>query len=108
VQKAILERKRLDEAEREALVAEYRRGDVTQRELAGRAGISVSCLCSWLRRSKMPQKAARSGWIELPQGLAGAAAVPYKVRFPGGTVLELARGFVPEETARLCRLIQEL
>lgn len=110
MQKTLLVRKRFSGAEREALVAEYRRGEVTQREFAGRAGISVSCLCSWLRRSKGLESSVRSAWIELPQGLPGVAAVavPSKVRFPGGIVLELARGFVPEEAARLCRMIQEL
>ena len=32
----------------------------------------------------------------------------YTVRFAGGAVLELARGFNPEETASLCRVLGRL
>lgn len=110
MQKTLLVRKRFSRAEREALLAEYCRGEVTQREFAAGAGISVSCLYYWLRKSTERPISTDPPWIELPKGLAAVevAAVPYKVRFPGGMVLELARGFEPEETALLCRMIGEL
>lgn len=103
-----LARKRFSPEEREALVVEYRRGEVTQRELAARAGISVSCFNSWLRKAE-PEAVAAAPWIELPQGLAaGRGSAGYTVRFARGAVLELPRGFSPKEAASLCRALGRL
>lgn len=94
---------------REAVVAEYRRGQVTLREVAERAGISVSCLSAWLRKDK-PEEAPPGLWVELPGGLPspGPVSAVYTVRFAGGAVLELPRGFHPEEAASLCRVLGQL
>jgi hypothetical protein len=106
VQKKLSTRRRWSRQEREALVAEYRRGKVTQRALAARAGISVSCLGLWLRKA---EAADASAWVELPEGLpAGREPAGYTVRFAKGAVLELPRGFSFEEAARLCRELARL
>jgi hypothetical protein len=91
------------------VLAEYRRGGVTLRELANRTGISVSCLSGWLRKAK-PEESAPELWVELPQGLPSPASASsiYTVRFAGGAVLVLPRGFNPEEAASLCRVLGQL
>lgn len=100
-------RRRFSPEERAALAAEYRQGDLTQREFAAQVGISVSCLGIWLRRAR--EESSRPGFVELGPLLSTVAASPsYRVQFTGGLTLELSRGFVPEEVAQLCRLMRAL
>jgi hypothetical protein len=63
----------------------------------------------WLRKAK-PEEPAPELWVGLSRGLPSPAWVSsiYTVRFAGGAVLELPRGFNPEEAARLCRVLGQL
>ena len=97
-------RRRYEPAERVELLAEYRKGGLTQFAFARRAGISVSCLHAWLRKEKAPLAQVRL--IELPP-LSPARAL-YTLRFPCGTSLEVGSGFSPQELEQLCRVVRAL
>lgn len=107
-------RRRFSAGEREVLLGEYRRSGLTQYEFAAKAGISVSCLCSWMRRERPGSVSAGPvRFLELPQTVATSAdvnssLVVYTVGFPGGIKLSLARGFVPAEAEQLCRMVRSL
>ena len=101
-------RRRFSPMEREELLAAYRRSGQTQREFASRNGLSLSCLGVWLRKFGPAKLMASGPFLPLPGGLPIAAATfraAYRIEFPGGHFLEVARGFEPEELDRLCQLL---
>ena len=101
-------RKRPTQAQREAIVSAYQRSQLTQREFANQAEISVSALQLWLR------KAARlstqtPAFVEVPNLLAQAPGpAVYRLRLPGAIDLEIGSGFRPEELAALLQLLRSL
>jgi hypothetical protein len=100
-------RKRYTPEERERIVAAYRKSQMTQREFAAQAGISLSCLSLWLKKSK---KGSPAGFIEvspsLPKGWPQLGS--YRIESPGGWSLEVGRGFEGEELTRLCQIVKGL
>ncbi len=98
-------------AERAELVAGYQRSGVTQREFAARHGLGLSCLRSWLYKSRAAESAApRATLLRLPVHLPGAtpAGPVYRIGFPGGLSLEVAAGFRADELRELCGLLRGL
>ncbi len=104
-------RRRRTAAERAELVAGYQHSGVTQREFAARHGLGLSCLRSWLYKSRAAESAApRATLIRLPVNLPGAtpAGPTFRIGFPGGLSLEVATGFQADELRELCGLLREL
>ena len=107
-------RGRLSELEREGVLEEFRRSGLTQYEFASRAGISVSCLYSWMRRARLGSASTEPvRFLELPElpapsSGADSSPPPYTVWFPGGLRVSLAHGFVPGEAEQLCRMVRSL
>jgi|SRR5688572_5029321 len=99
-------RKRFTPAEREAFLKGYRQSGLTQQAFVAQAGISLASLSKWLRRARS-LKAPR-GFVEIPALKPSAGAAGFKVEFPGGVKLEIARGFSPAEAEQLCRMLGQL
>ena len=104
-------RRRHTAVERAELVAGYHRSGLTQGEFAVRNGLSLSCLRTWLRRSRAADEdPSRPTLLRLPVDLtAGCQAGPaYRIMFPCGHSLEVAAGFRVDELREVCRLLRGL
>lgn len=102
-------RKRLTQAQREQIVEDYHRSELSQRVFAARAGIGLTTLQLWLRKAANRAPTSRPRFIELPNPLrsAPAAAWTYRVHLAGGVQLEVGSGFEPEELAILLQVLRE-
>lgn len=96
--------RRHTQEEIKAIVARYRRGEATQRDLAGHHGICVGTLQNWLRKHVPRSGASETDWIELiPDAPKGGS--PYRIEFPGGPALVLGSGW---QAAEVRELVQAL
>lgn len=104
-------RRRRTTIERERLLVEYQRSDLTQKEFARRNGISLSCLVAWLRKSRgRCGKEAAPAFLPLPVDLPPLhrPRLAYKIGFANGHSLELLPGFQVDELKQLCQLLHSL
>jgi transcriptional regulator with XRE-family HTH domain len=102
-------RKHRTPGQREGILQDYRQSQLTQKEFATKAGISVSTLQAWLRR--IPSRAASTGpaFLAVPNLLSAPPAAPaYRLQWPGGLSLEVRAGFVSGELAGLLQLLRAL
>jgi transposase-like protein len=77
-------RKRLTQAQRETILAAYRRSQLTQREFANQAGISVSALQLWLRKAATRACTQTTAFVQVPNLLAQAPGpAMYRLHLPG-------------------------
>jgi transposase-like protein len=99
-------RKHRTPAQREKILQSYRRTQLTQKDFAAQAGVSVSTLAGWLRRADDLGREA-SSFVPVPNLLAATPAAPaYRLQWPGGLSLEIRSGFPPGELAALLQLLQ--
>ena len=102
-------RKRPTQAQREAILTAYRRSQLTQREFARQAGISVSALQLWLRKAAARPCTHPTAFVQVPNLLAQAPdPAVYRLRLPGAIDLEVSSGFRPEELASLLQVLRSL
>jgi transcriptional regulator with XRE-family HTH domain len=116
-------RRRRTEVEAEAILARYGKSGLTQRVFARKAGMSVSTLQYWLRRT-------RSGIEEKPHETGRAADAPsmsllevelgdlsprdarsgpgYEIEMSSGVRLRVPVGFGDGEVRRLLALLKEV
>jgi transposase-like protein len=95
-------RKHRTAAQRQSILQDYRRSQLTQKEFAGQAGVSVSTLQAWLRRPP----ASASVFMAVPNLLSAAPTAPaYRLLWPGGLSLEVRSGFAAVELAALLQLL---
>jgi len=102
-------RKHRTPVQREELLQDYRQSQMTQKEFAAQAGLSVSTLQAWLR--KRPARAAWAGpaLVAVPNLLsASPAASAYRLQWPDGLSLEVRSGFSAQELAALLQLLPKL
>jgi hypothetical protein len=93
-------RKHASRARRERIVQSYRTTQLTQRDFAAQAGISVSTLHKWLQQAASAQPTAKPRFIALPGVVAAPMAGPtYRLVFPSGVALEVRAGFTEQELA---------
>jgi len=98
-------RKRLTPAQRERILGAYRRSRLSQRAFAAQAGIGLSTLRLWLRRSAAPPTDA-AGFVQIPHLLAQATtAAVYRLHLKNGVIVEIGSGFAREEVAALLHLL---
>ena len=101
-------RMRPTQAQREAILSTYRRSQLTQREFASQAGISVSALQLWLRKATPRPSSQTTAFVQVPNLLAQTSPAVYRLHLDGGIDLEISSGFRPEELASLLQLLRSL
>ena len=108
MQRSTKVRRRHTPAQKDRLLAQYRRSGLTQRQFAAQAGIGYSTLTLWLRKTATARKSSQSALVAVPNLLSAPAAVAYRLRFSGGLTVEVAPGFRSEELASLLQVVQRL
>ena len=99
-------RKRLTPAQRDRILAAYRQSSLTQPEFARQYNIGISTLRTWLRQSASKPPSSAAAFLPVPNLLSQPGLAPaYRLQWPGGLVLELRSGFVPQEVAHLLQLL---
>jgi transposase-like protein len=97
-------------AEKAELVATYQRSGLSQRDFAQQRGIAPSNIQRWVRQHEEAARGAGpAALVEVPNFLAtrpGSGA--YRLHFPRGLQLEVARGFELGEVRALAQLLQSL
>src|SRR5271157_1967114 len=102
-------RQRPTEAQREKILTAYRRSQLTQREFARRAGISVSALQLWLRKAAAQRTIPATAFVRVPNVLAQTSGpAVYRLHLGEGIDLEIGSGFRTEELASLLQLLRSL
>jgi DNA-binding transcriptional regulator YiaG len=101
-------RKRLTPTQRKQLLAAYRRSELPQDQFAAKAGVGLSTLGLWLRQEKSAPQAGTT-FLQVPNLLAQApAAAVYRLRLPGGAVLEIGSDYGRQELEGLLQLLKVL
>ena len=102
-------RKHRTSTQRESILQDYRRSQMTQKEFAARAGLSISTLQAWLRKAPARQPANDSVFVAVPNLLSASPAAPaYRLQWSGGLSLEVRSGFSPQELGALLQLLPKL
>ena len=95
-------------AGRERIVQRYLTTQLTQRDFANQAGISVSTLHKWLQKATA-KPADNPRFIALPNVISAPMSGPtYRLVLPSGVVLEVRAGFTDQELAAWLRLLPAL
>jgi len=101
-------RRRHSPAQKDRLLAQYRRSGLSQRQFAAKAGIGYSTLTLWLRKTAPARKPSKSAFVAVPNLLSTTTPPTYRLRFSGGLSVEVASGFQTEELASLLQVVQRL
>ena len=116
-------RRRRTEVEAQVILARYWKSGLTQRVFARKAGMSVSTLQYWLRRTRSwieekPRKTGRSAAasaislleVELagPPPLGARSGGGYEIEMSPGVRLRVPGGFGDGEVRRLLALLKEV
>lgn len=98
-------RRRYSAGEVQRIVAEYREGMRTQREIADQYGVCVGTLRNWLSRtSSAPPARTDPGWIEVVAE-APSLGTTYRIELPGGRALVLGSGWRTDAVRELVGLL---
>ena len=99
-------RKHRTAAQRQSILQDYRQSQMTQKEFAAQAGVSVSTLQAWLRSAPASPSAGGSVFMAVPNLLSASPAAPdYRLQWPGGLSLEVRSGFASQELGALLQLL---
>ena len=108
-------RRRYTSAQKDEILADYQRSQLTQKEFAARAGIGHSTLTLWLSKAPMSPKVTAaqdsdgSAFVPVPNLFSAPAGPPaYRLKFPRGLTVEVAAGFRTRELGALLKLAQRL
>jgi transposase-like protein len=102
-------RKHRTPAQRQQVLADYRRSGLSQKAFAAQVGVGVSTLQLWLRQEKHAPTAQATTFVPVPNLLAQAPApAVYRLRLVGGAVLEIGSGYKREELEPLLELLKVL
>ena len=104
-------RQYLTVAEKAELVAAYQGSGLSQRDFAQQHGIAPSNIQRWVRQSEGTARSTEpAALVEVPNLLATRAIGrgAYRLHFPQGLQLEVARGFELGEVRALAQLLQNL
>jgi hypothetical protein len=106
MQNSSLVRKHRTAVQRQSILQDYRRSQMTQKEFAAQAGVSVWTLQAWLRKAPASPPAGGSVFVAVPNLLSPAPAAPaYRLQWPGGLSLEVRSGFSSQELGTLLQLL---
>jgi transposase-like protein len=102
-------RKHRSAAQRQSILQDYRQSQMTQKEFAVQAGVSVSTLQAWLRKGPRRPDVGGSVFMAVPNLLSAAPTAPaYRLQWPGGLNLEVRSGFSSQELGALLQLLPKL
>jgi hypothetical protein len=102
-------RKRLTQAQRDKILTAHRRSQLSQREFANQAGISVSALQLWRRKAAAKPATQAPTFVPVPNLLAQTSGpAVYRLHLGDGIDLEVRSGFRTEELAALLQLLRSL
>ncbi len=106
---SILVGKHRTAAQRQSILQDYRRSQMTQKEFAAEAGVSVSTLQAWLRKTSASPAGGDSVFMAVPNLLCASPTAPaYRLQWPGGLSLEVRSGFSSQELGALLQLLPKL
>jgi hypothetical protein len=102
-------RKHRTPAQREQILRDYRQSQLSQKEFAAQAGLSVSTLQAWLKKGPGRPGSTGPAFVAVPN-LFPASPAPsvYRLQWPGGLSLEVRAGFASQELAALLQLLPAL
>ena len=97
-------------AEKAKIVAAYRHSGLSQRDFALQHGIAASNIQRWVGQFPASASPAHpTALVEVPNLLAPRPGLgAYRLHFPKGLLLEVARGFAVGEVRVLAQLLQSL
>jgi hypothetical protein len=97
-------------AEKAKIVAAYKRSGLSQRDFSLQHGIAPSNIQRWVGQFPASAKPAHpAALVEVPNLLAAQPGPgAYRLHFPQGLQLEVARGFEIGEVRALAQLLQSL
>lgn len=103
-------RQYLTDAEKAAIVADYHRSGLSQRDFANRHGIAATNIQRWVGQTHQAERTdGLAALVEVPNLLAtGTGSGTYRLHFPKGLMLELPRRFEPGQVRLLAELVQSL
>ena len=102
-------RRRPTITEKIRLLEACERSGLTRKAFAAQQGIGLSTLYQWQRQNRASASKRPARLIEVPGLFAhGPVMAPYRLHLPGGRLLEVGRGFDPDELRRLVQLLQSL
>ena len=107
MQRTTRSRRRHTAAQRDKIVAAYRRSRLTQKDFAAQAGIGHSTLTLWLRQAGAREPGS-STFVPIANLWPAASAPAYRLQLARGVSVEVAPGFCVEELRTLLQLIQAL
>ncbi len=89
------------------MIESYLKSNLSQRAFAAQAGLSVSALQYWLRKSRGSQKQPATQLVELPFAPLASRASGYRLHFAKECFLEIPAGFRAEEVRQLWQVLQQ-
>ncbi len=97
-------------AEKAKIVAAYKQSGLSQRDFALEHGIAASNIQRWVGQFRASAKSAHpAALVEVPNLLAAQPGPgAYRLHFPQGLQLEVARGFEMGEVRVLAQLLRSL
>ncbi len=102
-------RRRWSGAQKDKMLAAYRRSQLTQRDFAAQAQVGLSTLTRWLRTEARRAASGAAELVAVPNLFSAPAGVAaYRLQLPRGVIVEVAAGFQPEELGALLQLAQGL
>ncbi len=110
MQRTTVTRKQAAAAQREQILDDYQRSGLTQREFALQAGVGLSTLQRWLGNAGHSKANTRSpAFIPVANLLSETSGFAcYRLRLPGGVIVEAPLGFRSQELRDLLEVLQGL
>ena len=93
--------------EKPQAVAAYKTSGLSLRAFARQKSLPRSTLHRWVCQEREAGQSGHGELVEVPNLLGGGQGA-YRLHFPGGLMLEVARGFKPEELRTLVQVLQSL
>lgn len=103
-------RKRYTLADKQRILEDYGQSGMTQREFVQCAGISISALQLWLKKSKAPApESTTTQFLPVANLLGGGASLPcYRIKLGDRVCVEIPPGFRSQELKELLQAAAQL
>lgn len=103
-------RKRYTLAEKQRILEDYGQSGMTQRDFVQHAGISISALHLWLKKSKTSTpESTTTQFLPIANLLGGGQSLPcYRIKLGGRVCVEIPPGFRPQELKALLEAAAQL